>query len=86
MKQRLTQYIGIDKIVHFLGCYFIASTGVYIFDSLLVSVIIALIIGIGIEIFDSSEKNNIFSWRDIIADVAGVAVLALQIWFNQIVY
>ena len=86
MKQRLTQYIGIDKIVHFLGCYFIASTGVYIFDSLLVSVIIALVIGIAVEIFDSAEENNVFSWRDIIADVAGVAVLALQIWFNQIVY
>lgn len=60
MQQRITKYIGIYKIAPFLGCYFIASSGLYIFDSLFVSVIIALLVGVGVEAFDAKTDGNRF--------------------------
>lgn len=74
MKQRLTQYIGIDKIVHFLGSYFIAASIFILFGNVFFAICVALIIGL----IKEYKFDAVADWKDIAANIAGVSALLIQ--------
>lgn len=64
--------IPVDKKLHFLGCYGLMATGALL--PIPVWVVAALVFTIGLvkEWRDSKQKNNYWSWTDIIANTAGI--------------
>jgi putative lipoprotein len=77
------RFIAPDKAQHFMGSListvffykiFESHTDVSPSGSKYLGSGITLGLGIGKEIFDSTEQNNHFSWKDLIADAAGVAL------------
>jgi len=74
-----------DKAQHAVGSFFLTGLGIQSMKRLglsdskarIWSVSVTLSIGLGKEIRDSRQKNNIFSVPDLIADVLGIG---LALW------
>lgn len=72
-----------DKLLHFLSCYFITS--VFSIINPLAGVLIALAAGIGKEVYDWFKYGKDMSWKvfgkmaigDLIADVGGILIYIL---------
>lgn len=81
--QKQFRLVGSDKVQHFMASL-ISTVFVYKFSevhlrmekshSKQVAVGFSLSVGIFKEIRDSRQPKNIFSWRDLLADVAGIGV------------
>ena len=59
-----------DKILHFLVCFII--TFIASFVNPIMAGIFCLILGLYKEFMDMHEKENFWSWQDIIADIMGI--------------
>lgn len=79
-------WLANDKAAHFAGSAFITAGGFYFLrqeqdvdrdKSLLLSGSVALVIGIGKEIYDRRRPQHVASWKDVVADVAGIGVALL---------
>lgn len=77
------RWLAEDKAFHFASSAFITAGGFYFLyqeqdvardKSLLISVGVSLAIGIGKEIYDRGKPNHVLSWKDLVADVAGIGV------------
>lgn len=73
--------IGSDKYLHFLACQMISFLTAKIVGclvpygwALLVGFVTAVTVGLVKEFRDRRETGNMFSWGDVIADLAGAAV------------
>ncbi len=70
--------IGSDKYLHFLACQMISFLTAKIVVpygwALLVGFVTAVTVGLVKEFRDRRETGNMFSWGDIIADLAGAVV------------
>ena len=73
--------IGSDKYLHFLACQMISFLTAKIVGclvpygwALLVGFVTAVTGGLVKEFRDRRETGNMFSWGDVIADLAGAAV------------
>lgn len=72
-----------DKLLHFLSCYFLVS--VFSVISPLIGVLIALVAGIGKEVYDWFKYGKEMSWKifapmamgDLAADICGILVYLL---------
>ena len=72
-----------DKGFHFLGSFMTTVAGAKSFErfsnweskpSIIVAASVSFSIGLGKEIYDSSRPDNKFSYKDILANVAGILV------------
>jgi uncharacterized protein YfiM (DUF2279 family) len=72
-----------DKAHHFLTSAFLTTAGYYYsrelknfsnFKSQQNGVCFSLSLGLIKEIRDGKQKNNSFSWKDLVADILGIAV------------
>ena len=68
----LSNKIGVqsDKVLHFLVCFVI--TFITSFVNPIMAGVFCLILGLYKEFMDMHEKENYWSWQDIIADIAGI--------------
>ena len=68
----LSNKIGVqtDKVLHFLVCFGIAF--VLSFVNPIMAGVFCLILGLYKEFMDMHEKENYWSWQDIIADIVGI--------------
>lgn len=71
-----------DKLLHFLGCYFICASLYILFGWIWVAVCVALIAGFLKEWIDSRDDRNRWSWGDVLADVLGIIVFVVQVYLN----
>ena len=62
--------IGSDKLLHFFVCFII--TFIASFVNPIMAGIFCLILGLYKEFMDMHEKENYWSWQDIIADIVGI--------------
>lgn len=79
----LKPVFGKDKYDHFIGSAFLTAAGYCVLrnkcemshqNALVYSAGISLSFGIGKEVYDKFSKNGHPSWRDILADIAGLAL------------
>lgn len=84
---------GFDKLAHFIvSTIIVVGVGIIGLDifkwstqtSLLVGDIVALIVGIGKEVYDSRNKG-FFSMLDLLADVLGITIASIAVlaWIPQ---
>lgn len=73
--------VGSDKYLHFLACQMISFLTAKIVGylapygwALLVGFVISATVGLVKEFRDRREPGNMFSWGDVIADLAGSVV------------
>lgn len=62
MNKCLDLWKGLDKKKHFFVCLILS----------ILCPILAIIVAIGKEIYDSKLQGNHFCWKDIVADVIGI--------------
>ncbi len=80
-------WLAKDKAQHFFGSFFITGLnmqllrrgGLELNSSRRIAAGISFSIGLGKEIRDSRQKNNIFSVPDLVADMAGIGLALLLI-------
>lgn len=86
VKELKDSFFGRDKGYHFLGSLMstilIAKSSEDIYDYKLpkqkqAGMAITLSLGISKELIDSTKKNNMFSWKDLAADLLGIAAAIL---------
>jgi uncharacterized membrane protein HdeD (DUF308 family) len=80
LKKRIM--IQLDKILHFLAGFFIATVTAVLFkrtnDPLIIGLIASLIGGILKEVYDLKIKKSRFDWFDVFATfVGGVAAISI---------
>ena len=80
---QLPPVVGKDKYDHFIGSAFLTAAGYCLLrnrfeishqNALVCSAGISLSFGIGKEVYDKLSRTGHPSWRDILADIAGVAL------------
>lgn len=80
------RWLAEDKAAHFASSAFVTAAGFYWLRqeqdidrsrSLLLSGSAALVLGIGKEIYDRRHPRHVGSWKDLLADVAGIGVALL---------
>jgi len=80
------KWLAEDKAFHFASSAFITAGGFYFLHqeqnverdkSLLLSAGVSLAIGIGKEIYDRGKSKHVASWKDLVADVAGIGLAIL---------
>jgi len=84
--QQNDDWLSSDKATHFVSSAFITAGGFYFFHqeqnvecdkSLLISASVTLAIGIGKEIYDRKNPKHVASWKDLVADIAGIGLAFL---------
>lgn len=76
--------IGTDKLLHFNACLFVAYLTARLLPCctvvcMLAGFDLAVLIGVGKELYDEGQEGNTFDWGDLLADVVGAAVGAVMI-------
>ncbi len=80
-------WLARDKAQHFFGSFFITGLNIQLLQrngvapvrSRQIAAGISFSIGLGKEIRDSRQKNNIFSIPDLIADIAGIGLALILV-------
>ena len=57
-------YKGKDKVKHFCVCLVLAG----------ICPIVAVVVAVAKEVHDERTEGNHFCWKDVVADIAGIAV------------
>lgn len=76
--------IGTDKLLHFNACLFVAYLTARLLpcctvERMLAGFALAVLIGVGRELYDEGQEGNTFDWHDLLADVAGATVGVVMI-------
>lgn len=84
MLNKISNFLGVqsDKVLHFLVCFSITFALSWV--NVIIAVIFAIILSFYKEFMDMNEKENYWSWGDILADVLGI--LAAILMYSLIVY
>jgi putative lipoprotein len=89
--QHKDPWFGVDKLKHLSSAFMFTTTGYYIQHkiihlddnrSVINSGMITISLGLGKEISDAYKPNGFFSFRDLLADGAGIA---LAVFFIRVV-
>lgn len=74
MITKVLDYFGADGLLHML-CSSVLVSVINWFAPLWLAVLATLIVGVGKEIiYDKSMKRGIPQWKDLVADLAGIAI------------
>lgn len=65
-----------DKYVHFIVCMILVQL-IALFIPVLYAMLIVFILGLGKEIFDSTQQDDIFSFKDLFSDILGIVIEGL---------
>ena len=68
-----------DKYVHFIVCMILVQL-IALFIPVLYSMLIVFILGLGKEIFDSTQQDNTFSFKDLFSDILGIIIEGLILY------
>ena len=70
-----------DKYVHFIVCMILVQL-IALLIPVLYAMLIVFILGLGKEIFDSKQQDDIFSFKDLFSDILGIVIegLILYVW------
>lgn len=60
-----------DKYVHFIVCMILVQL-IALFIPFYYAMLIVFILGLGKEIFDSTQQDNTFSFKDLFSDILGI--------------
>jgi len=86
LSKPVDKWLAMDKLKHFSTSFYLTTTVFYgqnrIFDiqtdkSNLKAVGLTISFGVLKELRDSRQKNNYFSWRDLVADILGTSAAVL---------
>lgn len=80
---RITAFIGTDKITHFLGCYAICASLYVVVGWVWEAVLVSFIVGCCKELLDFEIKGNYWSWGDFLANILGVLFFLFQLYLNN---
>ena len=73
------KWLAEDKFNHITGSFFITYLFTWICGGLLPAVILALAAGLLVEAYQEYMTIDKFSWKDIVADVVGIAIAVVSI-------
>ena len=65
-----------DKYVHFIVCMILVQL-IALFIPFYYAMLIVFILGLGKEIFDSTQQDNTFSFKDLFSDILGIIIEGL---------
>lgn len=68
-----------DKYVHFIVCMILVQL-IALFIPVLYAMLIVFILGLGKEIFDSKQQDDIFSFKDLFSDILGIVIEGLILY------
>lgn len=68
-----------DKYVHFIVCMILVQL-ITLFIPFYYAMLIVFILGLGKEIFDSTQQNNTFSFKDLFSDILGIVIEGLILY------
>ena len=68
-----------DKYVHFIVCIILVQL-IALFIPFYYAMLIVFILGLGKEIFDSKQKDNIFSFKDLFSNILGIIIEGLILY------
>lgn len=65
-----------DKYIHFIVCMILVQL-ITLFIPVLYAMLIVFIIGLSKEIYDSEQQDDLFSTKDLFADILGIVIEGL---------
>ena len=65
-----------DKYIHFIVCMILVQL-IALFIPFYYAMLIVFILGLGKEIFDSTQKDDKFDVKDLLADILGIIIEGL---------
>ena len=65
-----------DKYIHFIVCMILVQL-IALFIPFYYAMLIVFILGLGKEIFDSTQQDNTFSFKDLFSDILGIIIEGL---------
>lgn len=65
-----------DKYIHFIVCMILVQL-IALFIPVLYAMLIVFIIGLSKEIYDSEQQDDLFSTKDLFADILGIIIQGL---------
>ena len=65
-----------DKYIHFIVCMVLVQL-ISLLVPVLYSMLIVFIIGLSKEIYDSKQQDDLFSTKDLFADILGIIIQGL---------
>ena len=65
-----------DKYVHFIVCMILVQL-IALFIPFYYAMLIVFILGLGKEIFDSTQQDDTFSFKDLFSDILGIIIEGL---------
>ena len=68
-----------DKYVHFIVCMILVQL-IALFIPFYYAMLIVFILGLGKEVFDSTQKDNIFSFKDLFFNILGIIIEGLILY------
>ncbi len=68
-----------DKYVHFIVCMILVQL-IALFIPFYYAMLIVFILGLGKEIFDSKQKDDTFSFKDLFSDILGIVIEGLILY------
>ena len=68
-----------DKYVHFIVCMILVQL-ISLFIPFYYAMLIVFILGLGKEIFDSTQQDNTFSFKDLFSDILGIVIEGLILY------
>ena len=68
-----------DKYVHFIVCMILVQL-IALFIPFYYAMLIVFILGLGKEIFDSTQQDNTFSFKDLFSDILGIVIEGLILY------
>lgn len=68
-----------DKYVHFIVCMILVQL-ITLFIPFYYAMLIVFILGLGKEIFDSTQQDNTFSFKDLFSDILGIVIEGLILY------
>ena len=73
------KWLAEDKFSHIAGSFFATYLFTWVFGGLPQGAIAALIAGFLVEVYQKYMTIDNFSWKDIAADVVGIAIAVVSI-------
>ena len=73
------KWLAEDKFNHLAGSFFVTYLFTWICSGIVPGVILALAGGLLVELYQEYKKVDSFSWKDVIADVIGIAIAVVSI-------
>ena len=68
-----------DKYIHFIVCMILVQL-IALFIPFYYAMLIVFILGLGKEIFDSTQQDNTFSFKDLFSDILGIVIEGLILY------